>query len=186
MATSKAKSTKSQIVEYVLNKGSSRLLNARVERRRNPPLRQRPSHAVRFGVSLTSLDLPSGATHAAWTKLAATLRSAHRSVVRTGKRAFRWRSSPRESARTSNSPPSDGDVSVIARPQIASRPNRQGRHRRGLRQPHSLLLRRHRSRTGDGSLEHDGSLFAPEGEPTDEHTPSSGGSAHAGHTHDHH
>lgn len=69
----KAKPVKADCVDYVLARGSSRLLNARVGRKEIRLYVNGP--AMLFGSAriLTSLDMPAGATHQAWKRLAAAL-----------------------------------------------------------------------------------------------------------------
>ncbi len=69
----KAIAPKADFAEYVLTKGSSRLMDARIARKEIRLYVNGP--AMLFGSAriLTSLDMPGGATHQAWKKLAASL-----------------------------------------------------------------------------------------------------------------
>ncbi len=68
-----AKSPASQVV-YLLGKGTSRLLNARVNREEIHLLVNGPGMLYGSGRLLTSLDMVEGATFHAWTRLAAALK----------------------------------------------------------------------------------------------------------------
>lgn len=68
-----AKSPPSRVV-YLLGKGTSRLLNARVNREEIHLLVNGPAMLYGFGRLLTSLDMVDGATFHAWTRLAAALK----------------------------------------------------------------------------------------------------------------
>lgn len=72
-AARKATPVKSDYVEYLLTKGCSRLMDARVGRKEIRLYVNGP--AMLFGSAriLTSLDMPAGATHQAWKRLAAAL-----------------------------------------------------------------------------------------------------------------
>lgn len=66
------KSTPSKVV-YLLGKGTSRLLNARVNREEIHLLVNGPTMLYSSGRLLSSLDMAEGATFHAWTRLAAAL-----------------------------------------------------------------------------------------------------------------
>src|SRR5262245_51597225 len=65
--------TKPSRVEYLLGKGTSRLLNARVNRNEIHLIVNGPAMLYGSGRLLTSLDMADGATFDAWTRLAAAL-----------------------------------------------------------------------------------------------------------------
>src|SRR5262245_32731134 len=65
--------TKPSRVEYLLGKGTSRLLNARVNRNEIHLFVNGPAMLYGSGRLLTSLDMAEGATFHAWTRLAAAL-----------------------------------------------------------------------------------------------------------------
>ncbi|MBM3737339.1 MAG: hypothetical protein FJW39_16280 [Acidobacteria bacterium] len=72
-AARKAGPAKPKHVEYVLSKGSSRLLNARVDKEEIWLFVNGPAMLFGSARMLTSLDMPGGATFQAWKKLAASL-----------------------------------------------------------------------------------------------------------------
>lgn len=72
VASTHAKSPPSRVV-YLLGKGTSRLLNARVNREEIHLLVNGPTMLYSSGRLLTSLDMADGATFHAWTRLATAL-----------------------------------------------------------------------------------------------------------------
>ena len=72
-AVRKARPVKADCVEYVLTRGSSRLMDARVGRKEIRLYVNGPAMLFGSARMLTSLDMPGGATYRAWKKLAASL-----------------------------------------------------------------------------------------------------------------